>query len=147
MDHSKLLFLPAENKTIVSLSKLNGNMRGLTTIGFLILSNTFMTLAWYGHLKFGELKWFSKLGLFSIILISWGIAFFEYCFQVPANRIGFKNFGGPYSLVQLKVLQEVITLLVFAAFALLLFKSETFRWNHLVGFMFLILAVYFIFSK
>jgi len=106
-----------------------------------------MTLAWYGHLKFSEWKWFSKLGIASIILISWGIALFEYCFQVPANRIGFKNNGGPFSLWQLKVMQEVITLVVFTVFTLLVFKTETFRLNHLIGFGFLILAVYFIFKK
>ena len=122
-------------------------MKGIITIGLLIMSNAFMTLAWYGHLKFNELKWFSKLGLFSIILISWGLAFFEYCLQVPANRIGFKEYGGPYSLVQLKVIQEVITLIVFAVFALIVFKNMTFKWNHLVGFVFLVLAVYFIFKK
>ncbi len=117
------------------------------TIGLLILSNVFMTLAWYGHLKFSEMKWFSKLGLISIIFISWGIAFFEYCFQVPANRIGFQKYGGPFSLVELKVLQEVITLLVFTAFTLIVFKGETFKWNHAIGFVFLVLAVYFIFKK
>jgi len=122
-------------------------MKGIITIGLLILSNAFMTLAWYGHLKFNELKWFSKLGLFSIILISWGLAFFEYCLQVPANRIGFKEYGGPYSLVQLKVIQEVITLIVFAIFAMIVFKNMTFKWNHLVGFVFLVLEVYFIFKK
>lgn len=122
-------------------------MKSFLTIGLLILSNTFMTLAWYGHLKFGELKWFNKLGLVSIVLISWGIAFFEYCFQVPANRIGFKANGGPFSLVELKVLQEVITLVVFMVFTLIVFKSETFRLNHLIGFVFLILAVFFIFKK
>ena len=122
-------------------------MKGIFTIGLLILSNAFMTLAWYGHLKFNELKWFSKLGLFSIILISWGLAFFEYCLQVPANRIGYNEYGGPYSLVQLKVIQEVITLTVFSIFALIVFKNMTFKWNHFVGFGFLVLAVYFIFKK
>jgi len=122
-------------------------MKSFITIGLLILSNAFMTMAWYGHLKFKELSWFSKLGLFSVILISWGIALFEYCFQVPANRIGFKENGGPFSLVELKVIQEVITLVVFMVFTLLFFKTETFRWNHLVGFFFLVLAVYFIFRK
>lgn len=106
-----------------------------------------MTLAWYGHLKFAEWKSFSKLGLFSIILISWGIAFFEYCFQVPANKIGFKANGGPFSLVELKVIQEVITLVVFAIFTLVVFKTEAFKVNHLIGFIFLVLAVYFIFKK
>jgi uncharacterized protein (DUF486 family) len=122
-------------------------MKVWATIGLLVLSNTFMTLAWYGHLKFHEWKWFSKLGLISIVLISWGIALFEYCFQVPANRIGFNQNGGPFSLVELKVLQEVITLVVFMGFTFLFFKTETFKWNHIVGFVFLVLAVYFIFRK
>lgn len=106
-----------------------------------------MTLAWYGHLKFKEMKWFQNLGLIAIVLISWGIALFEYFFQVPANRIGYKENGGPFSLVELKVIQEVITLLVFSVFTILVFKNEVFRWNHLLGFVFLILAVYFIFKK
>lgn len=122
-------------------------MKPVWTIGLLILSNAFMTLAWYGHLKFKELAWFSKLGLFSIILISWGIALFEYCFQVPANRIGFNENGGPFSLVQLKVIQEVITLVIFMVFTLIFFKTETFKLNHFIGFVFLVLAVYFIFKK
>jgi uncharacterized protein (DUF486 family) len=106
-----------------------------------------MTLAWYGHLKFGEIKWLAKLGLFGIILLSWGIAFFEYCMQVPANRIGFQQFGGPFNLFQLKIIQEVITLLVFTVFALIFFKSESFRWNHIAAFVCMILAVYFVFKK
>jgi len=122
-------------------------MRGLLTIGMLILSNAFMTLAWYGHLKFSEMKFFNKLGIFAIILLSWGIALFEYCFQVPANRIGYDQFGGPFSLVQLKVIQESITLIVFMAFSILFFKNVEFKLNHLIGFVFLILAVYFIFKK
>ncbi len=122
-------------------------MKGILTIGLLIMSNAFMTLAWYGHLKFKELAWFSRLGIVSIILISWGIALFEYCFQVPANRIGFDENGGPFSLLQLKVIQEVITLVVFIIFSTLFFKNETFRLNHLIGFIFLVLAVYFIFKK
>ncbi|MFM6343555.1 MAG: DMT family protein, partial [Dolichospermum sp.] len=109
--------------------------------------NTFMTFAWYGHLKFKEMSWSQNLGLVAIILISWGIALFEYILQVPANRIGFKNYGGPFSLVELKVIQEVITLVVFVVFSLLVFKNETFRWNHAIGFLFLILAVYFVFKK
>jgi uncharacterized protein (DUF486 family) len=99
-------------------------MKAFLTIGLLVLSNVFMTLAWYGHLKFSEWKWFSKLGLVSIVLISWGIALFEYFFQVPANKIGFKNNGGPFSLVELKVLQEVITLVVFMAFTLIFFQKR-----------------------
>lgn len=122
-------------------------MKAIYTVGLLILSNTFMTLAWYGHLKFHEWKWFNKLGLISIIFISWGLALFEYFFQVPANRIGYQENGGPFSLVQLKVLQEVITLIVFMIFTFTFFKNETIKWNHLVGFLFLILAVYFIFKK
>jgi uncharacterized protein (DUF486 family) len=106
-----------------------------------------MTLAWYGHLKFAEWKWFQKLGLVAIVLISWGIALVEYAFQVPANRIGFKANGGPFTLIELKVIQEVITLIVFTVFTLLVFKTETFRWNHIIGFVFLVLAVYFIFKK
>jgi uncharacterized protein len=122
-------------------------MKGFNTIILLVLSNTFMTFAWYGHLKFKDLKWFENLGLIAIVLISWGIALFEYFFQVPANRIGFKGNGGPYSLVELKVIQEVITLVVFTIFTLIAFKNEQLRWNHLIGFMFLVFAVYFIFRK
>jgi uncharacterized protein len=122
-------------------------MKAFTTILLLTLSNTFMTFAWYGHLKSKEMSWSQNLGLISIILISWGIALFEYILQVPANRIGFRNFGGPFTLVELKVLQEVITLSVFVIFSLTLFKTESFRLNHFIGFVFLILAVYFIFKK
>jgi uncharacterized protein (DUF486 family) len=122
-------------------------MNGLSTIGLLILSNTFMTFAWYGHLKFNEISSLKSLGLFSVILISWGIAFFEYCFQVPANRIGYHAYGGSFSLVQLKVIQEVIALMVFTIFTTLLFKSEDLRYNHFIGFLFLVLVVYFIFKK
>ncbi len=122
-------------------------MKAFYSIGLLVLSNTFMTMAWYGHLKFKEMKWFESISLLGIILISWGIALFEYFFQVPANRIGFRENGGPFSLVELKVIQEVITLIIFTIFTLLVFKNETFRLNHLIGFVFLILAVYFIFKK
>src|SRR5690554_273693 len=122
-------------------------MKGLLTICLLVLSNTFMTLAWYGHLKFAEWKWSSKLGLVAIILISWGIALFEYIFQVPANRMGYSGNGGPFTLLQLKVIQEVVTLVVFVGFTLLVFKTETFRLNHLISAVFLILAVYFMFKK
>jgi uncharacterized protein len=121
--------------------------KGLITILFLILSNTFMTFAWYGHLKFKQINWFNSLGLVSIILISWGIALFEYTFQVPANRIGFNENGGPFNLWQLKVIQEVITLTVFSVFTIIFFKNEPLKINHLIGFGLLILAVYFIFKK
>jgi uncharacterized protein (DUF486 family) len=122
-------------------------MRAFYAILLLVLSNAFMTLAWYGHLKFKDMEWSRNLGLVAIIFISWGIALFEYMLQVPANRIGFQEYGGPYSLVQLKVIQEVITLVVFVIFSVLFFKNETFKINHLIGFVFLILAVYFIFKK
>ena len=122
-------------------------LKGVSTIVLLVISNSFMILAWYGHLKFGEMKWFNKLGIIAIVLISWGIALFEYMFQVPANRLGFKGNGGPFSLLQLKVIQEVITLLVFTLFSVLFFKQENFRLNQLIGFVFLVFAVYFIFKK
>ena len=122
-------------------------MKELLTIGLLIISIVFMTFAWYGHIKMREFKWFDSLPLIIVILISWGIALFEYFFQVPANRIGFNENGGPFSLIQLKVIQEVITLVVFTIFSLVAFKNETFRWNHAIGFLFLVLAVYFIFKK
>lgn len=122
-------------------------LKALYTVGLLVLSNTFMTFAWYGHLRFREMSWSQNLGLITIVFISWGIALFEYFFQVPANRIGFKENGGPFSLVELKVIQEVITLVVFVIFTIVLFKTESFRMNHFIGFVFLILAVYFIFKK
>lgn len=122
-------------------------MKIFITITFLVISNVFMTFAWYGHLKMKEFKWFESLPLFSIILLSWGIALFEYLFQVPANKIGFKGNNGPFTLLQLKVIQEVITLVVFTLFSLIAFKNETFRWNHFVGFALLVLAVFFIFKK
>lgn len=122
-------------------------MKVLITIVLLTLSNAFMTLAWYGHLKFREMKWSESLPLVAIIFISWGIALFEYALQVPANRIGFKGNGGPFSLVQLKVIQEVITLTVFVIFSIVFFRNETLKANHFIGFAFLVLAVYFIFKK
>ena len=122
-------------------------MKASYTILLLLAANIFMTFAWYGHLKLKDFKWFSALPLIAVILFSWGIALFEYFFQVPANKIGFRENGGPFTLLQLKVIQEVITLVVFVAFSSLFFKTETFRWNHAIGFMFLVLAVYFIFKK
>ena len=121
--------------------------KALLTILLLFGSNTFMTIAWYGHLRLTQIPKYQKLGLLVIIILSWGIAFFEYLLQVPANRIGFNENGGPFSLVQLKVIQEVITLIVFSVFTLLTFKNEHIRINHIIGFSFLILAVYFIFKK
>ena len=122
-------------------------MKALYTIMLLMLSNIFMTIAWYGHLKFKDYAWFNNLGLPAIVLISWGIALFEYSAQVPANRIGYIGNGGVFNLWQLKVIQEVITLIVFVLFTTFVFNNEVFRPNHLIGFGFLILAVYFIFKK
>ena len=122
-------------------------MKQATTIFLLVLSNIFMTLAWYGHLQFKKLGWFQNAGIFIIILLSWGMAFFEYCFQVPANRIGSTEYNGPFSLFQLKIIQEVITLIVFTLMAVFIFKTDTFKWNYAVGFVFMILAVFFVFKK
>lgn len=108
----------------------------MTTVILLTISNLFMTFAWYGHLKFKETP------LIWVILISWGIAFAEYCFQVPANRIGHAQF----SAAQLKTIQEVITLIVFSGFSVLYLKEEL-KWNYLVGFALIILAVFVIFKK
>lgn len=122
-------------------------MRGFYSIGLLVLSNIFMTLAWYGHLRFKAHPALAKLGLFAVVLISWGIAFFEYCLQVPANRLGHVDYGGPFSLVQLKVVQEAITLVVFAGFSLLVFRSEPLRWNHALAGVLLVAAVWLVFKK
>jgi len=108
----------------------------ISPIVLLLISNIFMTFAWYGHLKHRSMP------LLAVILVSWGIAFFEYCFQVPANRIGYSV----YNAAQLKTIQEVITLTVFSVFSVMYLKEE-FRWNYLVGFLFIILAVFFIFKK
>lgn len=121
-------------------------MKVIWTVTLLALANVFMTFAWYGHLKFKEMEWSKNLGLPLIILISWGVALIEYSFQVPANRMGYTENGGPFNLWQLKVLQEAITLIVFTLFTVVVFQNETFRMNHLIGFCFLILAVYFIFK-
>ncbi len=119
----------------------------ILTIVLLVISNSFMTLAWYGHLKLKEMNKLVGVSLFVVILMSWGIAFFEYLFQVPANRIGFSEDGGPFNLWQLKVIQEVITLVVFTGFMFIFFKDQHLKWNHLVGFALLICAVFFIFKK
>ncbi|HDS03415.1 MAG TPA: hypothetical protein ENN72_06870 [Firmicutes bacterium] len=112
----------------------------------LFISNVFMTLAWYGHLKMKSFRFFSEMSLFFIIVISWSIAFFEYSFQIPANRIGFNENGGPFTLVQLKILQETISLSVFMIIAHVIFKTGDLRINHGIAFLFLILAVYFAFK-
>lgn len=120
---------------------------GLWSVSLLILSNVFMTLAWYGHLQLHKSHRFSALPLFGVILLSWFIALAEYALQVPANRLGSENYGGPFNLFELKVIQEVISLLVFTVFAVWIFKSDELRWNYMVGFVFLILAVFFIFKR
>ena len=117
----------------------------LSTIALLVCSNIFMTLAWYGHIAFKSHM--ERWSMFAVILFSWGIALFEYCFQVPANRIGSAEMGGPFTIWQLKVIQEVISLVVFTLFAVLFVKGDPLKWNHLAGFGCLILAVYFIFRK
>ena len=119
----------------------------LYTILLLLASNIFMTLAWYGHLKLQQNGVSSNWPLIGVIAFSWCIAFFEYCCQVPANRIGFDGNGGTFSLVQLKVIQEVISLIVFAGIANILFQGESLHWNHFAAFICLILAVYFVFMK
>ena len=122
-------------------------MNALYTFLLLVLSNVFMTFAWYGHLKLQQNGTSSNWPLIGVIVFSWFIAFFEYCCQVPANRRGFVGNGGPFSLVQLKVLQECISLLVFAIIAHMMFQNESLHWNHFAAFICIIAAVYFVFMK
>ena len=122
-------------------------MQGVWTILLLVVSNVFMTFAWYGHLKLQEMKISQGWPLIAVILFSWGLAFFEYCAQVPANRLGSSINGGPYSLVQLKVIQEVISLIVFTVIITFLFKGTALQWNHVAAFFCLVLAVVFVFLK
>ena len=123
------------------------NPSSIYTVLLLISSNIFMTLAWYGHLRLNSFTWFRSLPLIVVILLSWAVAFFEYCCQVPANRIGYKGDGGPFSLIQLKVIQEVVSLSVFVVVTTLLFGNETFRWNHILAFVLIVCAVYLAFKK
>lgn len=122
-------------------------MRGIYTLLLLLCSNFFMTFAWYGHLKLQNMGVSRNWPLFAVILFSWGVALFEYVCQVPANRIGYAGNGGPYSLVQLKVVQEVISLLVFTIVAGMMFQGERLHWNHAAAFVCLVAAVYFVFMK
>lgn len=122
-------------------------MQSIWTILLLIVSNVFMTFAWYGHLKLHEMKISNGWPLILIILVSWGCAFFEYCAQVPANRIGSSINGGPFTLVQLKVIQEVISLIVFTIVINFVFGNQNLQWNHLAAFGCLIAAVFFVFLK
>lgn len=121
-------------------------MNGWLTLGLLIISNIFMTFAWYGQLKLSEMKVItSQTPLLTVILLSWGVALFEYCFMVPANRYGYLGNGGQFSLLQLKVMQEVISLLIFTVFTIMFFKGEALHWNHFLAFALLIIAVYLVF--
>ncbi len=122
-------------------------MNALYTILLLIGSNVFMTLAWYGHLKLSDMKISDGWPLIGVILFSWGLAFFEYCLQVPGNKIGFVGNGGPFTLFQLKIIQEVISLTVFTIVAMFMFKGESLHWNHIAAFVCLIAAVGFAFMK
>ena len=123
-------------------------MNYILPILLLIVSNIFMTLAWYGHLKMQNMHIIhGDTPLFIIILISWGLAFMEYCFMVPANRVGFVGNGGPYNLFQLKIIQEVITLTVFVIYTTWSFPDETLHWNHLAAFVCMIAAVSLVFMK
>lgn len=120
----------------------------LVTIGMLVISNIFMTFAWYGHLKLQSMKIISdNTPLYAVILLSWGIALAEYCFMIPANRIGFSGNGGTFSLMQLKVIQEAITLIIFTLFTVVFFRGEALHWNHFAAFACLIAAVYFVFME
>ena len=122
-------------------------MKGIATVLLLVTSNIFMTFAWYGNLKLQEMKITTDWPLILIILASWGLALFEYCFMIPANRIGSDINGGPFSLVQLKVIQECISLIVFSLILAFCFKTQSLHWNHLVSFIFLVIAVFFAFLK
>ena len=120
--------------------------KGFATVGLLLVSNVFMTLAWYLHLKLQAAKVISFWPVWAVVLFSWSIALFEYSFQVPANRIGFDGNGGPFSLIQLKIIQEVITLTVFTLFSVIAFQQHL-AWNHFAAFACLVAAVYFVFMK
>lgn len=123
-------------------------MRALLTIALLLISNSFMTYAWYGHLRENpDVKKTSVWVFATTILISWGIAFFEYIFMVPANKIGYQGNGGPFSLIQLKIIQEVTSILIFMVFSLIFFKEESWKWNHAVAFLLILIAVYLVFKK
>ena len=121
--------------------------RGLLTILMLICSNVFMTFAWYGNLKLQQMNLIKDWPLIAIILLSWGMALLEYSFMIPANRIGSQITGGPFSLMQLTIIQECISLFVFTVIVATVFKGEPIRWNHLVSFGFIVLAVFFAFLK
>lgn len=121
--------------------------KALITVLMLVMSNVFMTFAWYGNLKLQQMKIVTDWPLIAIILLSWGMALFEYCFMIPANRVGSQITGGPFSLMQLKIIQEAVSLIVFTVIVATVFKGEPIKWNHLVSFGFIMLAVFFAFLK
>ena len=122
-------------------------MKAIYTVLLLIVSNLFMTFAWYGHLQFQKIEWLKSTGLIGVIMISWFIALFEYAFQVPANRIGYLGNNGPFDMFELKTIQEVVSLTVFVLINIFVFREGHFQWNHLLGFALIVLAVYVIFKK
>lgn len=122
-------------------------MQAFWTIVLLIISNVFMTFAWYGNLKLQEMNIINSWPLVLIILASWGVALLEYSFMIPANRIGSQVNGGPFSLMQLKVIQEAVSLTVFTLIAICVFKNTTLQWNHIAAFVCLVAAVFFAFLK
>ncbi len=119
----------------------------LLTLLLLVVANIFMTFAWYGHLKLQSAGISTTWPVWLIILLSWGIALVEYCLQVPANRMGFDGNGGPFSLMQLKIIQEVITFVVFVVFSLVMFDGFAIRWNHIAAMVLMVLAVWLVFMK
>ena len=121
--------------------------KGIITVLLLCISNVFMTFAWYGHLKLQQMKISTDWPLILVIVLSWGMAFIEYCFLVPANRIGFESNGGPFNIVQLKVIQEVVSLTVFTVVVMFLFQGTRFQWNHSAAFACIVAAVFFAFLK
>lgn len=120
---------------------------GVTTVILLVVANIFMYIAWYGHLKLQTAGVTANWPLYLVVLLSWSVALLEYFCQVPANRIGFEGNGGPYSLMQLKVMQEVITLVIFMIFSLFVFEGFTIRWNHILAMILLVAAVWLVFMK
>ena len=113
----------------------------LITILLLLIFNTFMTIAWYGHLKF------KNVGVFTAVFISWGIALLEYSFMIPSKKMGSSQDGNPFNMWQLKTIQEIISITVFVVFTLVFFKTDSLKWNHLVGFLFLLGSIFFFFKK
>ena len=148
VNHAKIKFYVCNYKLNITVApQTNTTMKALWTILLLIASNVFMTFAWYGHLKLQEMKISTSWPLILVILFSWGVAFLEYCAQVPANRIGYVENGGPFNLMQLKIIQEVISLTVFTVLVTVMFKGQSLQWNHFAAFFCLIMAVFFVFLK